>query len=230
MRSRAYVTTENIDRKCEAWLASLRRRAKPRHRLRLDPGRCALLVIDLVNYFARPGDRAYLPATAAIVPRVADLVGAWHRLGGTVAFTRHCHEGEHDLGMLGRFFDDRIRCGMPEADLVDSLRPAESDIVLRKTTYDAFRDTELEEHIRRRGCTQVLVTGVLTQMCCETTVRAAFVRGFETFVAADATATTGERLHVASLATMASCVAVVLSTREILEICGPSDRKWGRSS
>ncbi len=220
MRSRAYVTSQNIERKGEAWLASLRRRVRPRPNLRLNPSRCALLVIDLVHYFASPRGRAYLPATKAILPNVGRLVDAWHRRGGAVVFTRHAHEGPHDLGMLGKFFSDYIHFGEPEAELVDALQPvAESDLVLRKTTYDAFAGTGLETHLRLTGCDQVLVTGVLTQMCCETTARSAFVLGFETFVAADATATTGERHHLASLAGMASCVAVVLGTREILDMC-----------
>jgi len=222
MRSRAYVTFENIDRKSAAWVAAVRRSARQRPHLRPAVSRCALLVIDMVNYFARPGERAFLPASEAVLPNILRLVSLWRERGGTVVLTRHCHEGRHDLGMLGRFFSDHIRCGYPEADLVDALRPGtgSAEIVLRKTTYDAFHSTGLCELLRQRGCDQVLVAGVLTQMCCETTARSAFVRGFETFVAADATATTAERLHLASLRSMASCVAVVFGTREILDLCG----------
>ena len=88
--------------------------------------------------------------------------------------------------------------------------------MLGKETYDAFIGTELESLLGERGLDQVLVTGVLTHMCCETTARSAFCRGFEVYVAADATATSSEERHLGSLLSMADAVAVITSTEEVL--------------
>lgn len=218
-RAKAYVTLQTIDEKTAVWLRRISRVTRSRPHLTPDPARCALLVIDMLNYFARPGDRGYLPAAEAILPRISELAAGWREAGGLVVFTRHCHEGKHDLGMLGRFWTDHIRCGFPEADIVEELAPCEQDLVVRKTTYDAFYGTRLEMELGKRKLDQVLVTGVLTQLCCETTARSAFVRGFEVYVAADGTASSREDLHTGALCSLASGVAVVMSCREVLELC-----------
>lgn len=222
MRSVNYATPETLDAKTHEWLQLVRSSVHERPGLKVVPERCALLVIDMLHYFAAPDGRAYLPASASIVPRVRSLVDAWRQAGGTLVFTRHCHDGTHDLGMLGKFFLDYIRNGELESTLIPALEPLATETVLRKTTYDAFFGTALQETLERRHITQVLVTGVLTHMCCETTARSAFVRGFEVFVPADATATSQERLHVGSLLGMADSVAVITSTQEVLERCLPT--------
>lgn len=216
MRSEPYLTRENIDRITATWLAGIAATSRPRPWLRIDPPRCAILVMDMQRHFASPGGRAYLPATEAVIPRLATLLGYWRGLGAPVAFTRHCHAGPGDLGMLGRFFTDHIRCGEEDSLIVPELSPAPGEPVFVKTTYDAFHGTGLEEHLRRVGAGQVLVTGVLAQLCCETTARAAFVRGFEVYVAADAVATGSEELHLGSLKGLASGVAVVTDAASIL--------------
>jgi bifunctional isochorismate lyase / aryl carrier protein len=219
-RSEAYVTRETIDRRAVKWLADVRRKVAPRPRLKLEPARCALLVIDMQRYFADPRGRCFLPAAAAVIPRVAALVEAWRGLGAPVVFTRHCHAGAHDLGMLGRFFCDHIRLGEPDAEIIDDLRPLRGERVLRKTTYDAFRGTRLASILRSAGASQVLVTGVLTHMCCETTARAAFCLGFEVYLAVDATASSSEELHTGAILGLCDGVAVPMGTEEILGLCG----------
>jgi nicotinamidase-related amidase len=219
MRSAGYVTESNLDRHTEAWLEEIRDQVPPRPQLVLDPDRSALLVIDMNCYFASAKGRCFLPAAAAITPRIATLLAAWRARGGTVVFTRHGHEPGSDLGTMGKFWDDHIRADEPDAEIIAELKPGQRDLVIPKTTYDAFVGTSLEERLRERLCDQVLVTGVLTHMCCETTARAAFCRGFEVYVAADGTATSSEQLHLSSLLAMADSVAVVLSAAEVLERC-----------
>jgi bifunctional isochorismate lyase / aryl carrier protein len=219
MRTHEYAEPGNLEARTAAWLSAVRAATPPRPHLRIDPSRCALLVIDMLRYFADARGRCYLPATAAAIGRIALLRDAWHRMDALVVFTQHAHEGEHDLGMLGRFFSDHIRAGEPEAQIIDALTPRDGEPVVRKTTYDAFLDTPLASILEARHAEQVLVTGVLTHMCCETTARSAFCRGYEVFVAADATATSSEERHVNSLVSMADCVAVVMSAQEILDQC-----------
>jgi nicotinamidase-related amidase len=219
VRTSDYGSGTRLDEKTGEWLDEVRRSVAPRPHLRLRPGRCALLVIDMVRYFTDPGGRCFLPAGAAVAPRIASLLEAWRANGWTVVFTRHGHEGAEDLGMLGRFFSDYIRAGEPDSEIIDPLAPARGETVLRKTTYDAFLGTRLEEILRERGAEQVLVTGVLTHMCVETTSRSAFCRGFEVYVPADGTASSTEERHLQSLKAMADALAVVTSTTEVLEEC-----------
>lgn len=215
MYTEPFVTPDNIDDKLSVWLARIERYTHPRPHLVLKPEKCALLIVDMLHYFADPGGRVYLPSTAAIIPRIALLLENWRMIGGTVVYTRHCHGDSEDLGMLGRFFSDYIRCGKKESEIISELSPLPGEKIFRKNTYDAFYNTDLDEFLANRSSEQVLVTGVLTQMCCETTARSAFVRGYEVYIPADALTTSSEELHIGSLMNLASGFAVITDTSSI---------------
>ena len=215
MYTEPFVTPDNIDDKLSEWLARIEMCTHPRPHLILKPEKCALLVVDMLHYFAHPEGRVYLPSTRAIIPRIVMLLKHWRMLGGTVVFTRHCHMDNDDLGMLGRFFSDYIRCGKKESDIISELSPIPGEKILQKNTYDAFYNTDLDEFLRSRSVEQVLVTGVLTQMCCETTARSAFVRGYEVYIPVDALTTSSEELHIGSLMNLASGFAVITDTSSI---------------
>jgi bifunctional isochorismate lyase/aryl carrier protein len=225
MRSFAMRVTDyagaSLDKKSAQWLRDIRAQTAPRPHLALDPRRAALLVIDMLVYFASPNGRCFVSASAPIVSRIGALVDAFRALERPIVFTRHCHRGEEDLGMLGRFFNDYIKRGEPESEIIDALRPNQGDIVVEKTTYDAFIGTMLEHILNETASEQVVITGVLTHMCCETTARSAFCRGFEVFLPVDATASSQERLHVGSLMSIADAVGIVMSVEEVLKRCSP---------
>jgi bifunctional isochorismate lyase/aryl carrier protein len=219
MRTASYVSDLDIDQKTATWLKEIRAGVAPRPNLVLRPENAALLVVDMVAYFADPSGRAYLPATAAILPKIQAILTAWRARSGTVIFTRHGHEGAYDLGMLGKFFSDHIALGEPESEIVSGLAPVAGETVIPKKTYDAFWNTPLQSILEERGVSQLLITGVLTHMCCETTARSAFCRGFEVYIPADATAANSEAHHLGSLSGLADSVAVVLGTAEVLARC-----------
>ncbi len=215
MYTEPFVTLDNIDDKLSEWLVRVEKYTHPKPYLILKPEKCALVVVDMLHYFADPGGRVYLPSTGVIIPRIAMLLKHWRSIGGTVVYTRHCHNSSEDLGMLGRFFSDFIRCGKQESEIIPELSPLPGEKVFQKNTYDAFHNTDLDEFLRSRYVEQVLITGVLTQMCCETTARSAFVRGYEVYIPADAVTTSSEELHIGSLQNLASGFAVITGTSSI---------------
>ena len=215
MRTENYIPQGTLEQKAGQWISELRAAVPARPHLVLEPERCALLVVDMNRYLASPRGGAFLPAASAIIPNIRRLIEVWREHRWPLAFTRHGHK-EGDGGMLGRFFSDYIRETWPQAEIVDSLSPVPGEWVFPKSTYDAFLGTGLQEYLRYRKATQVLVTGVLTHMCCETTARSAFCRGFEVWVPVDATASSTEAFHVAALRGMASCVASPMITSEVL--------------
>jgi len=219
MRTEDYANAAELTDLARGWLEEIRSSVVPRPGLRLDSDRAALLVIDMNRYFADPSGRSYLPAAGAIVPRVAALVARWRLLKRPVIYTRHGHEGEHDLGMLGRFYGDHIRADEPDAEIVAALEPLPREPVIHKTTYDAFYGTRLQGLLEELDVEQLLVTGVLTHMCCETSARAAFCRGFEVYVPVDGVASTTRDRHLGSLKNLADAVAVVMSVEEVLDLC-----------
>jgi isochorismate hydrolase len=87
--------------------------------------------------------------------------------------------------------------------------------VMRKTQYDAFYGTDLERRLKAAGAKSIVVCGVMTDLCCETTARSAFVRGFDILFCADGTATTSEQLHVSALRTLAHGFAEITTCGEL---------------
>jgi isochorismate hydrolase len=117
---------------------------------------------------------------------------------------------------MGRWWADRIRDEDPMSRIVSSLKPKDSEIVLRKTKYNAFSGTDLEARLRRQGVKQLLITGVMTHLCCETTARDAFTRDFDVFVVIDGMTSSSEDLHVSSLKTLVDGFAIPVTTDEVL--------------
>ncbi len=221
MYTEPFLTLLNIDDKTAEWLSRISRLTHPRPHLVLEPDKCVMIVVDMLHYFADPAGRVFLPSTEAIVPRIGMLLEAWRNFAGTVVYTRHCHSGSDDTGMLGRFFSDYIRCGEKESEIIPRLSPLPDEKVFLKNTYDAFYDTGLDEYLRNKSIEQVLITGVLTQLCCETTARSAFVRGYEVYIPADALSTSSEELHIGSLMNLASGFASITDSAAVCKRMKP---------
>lgn len=218
-RSNEYISIDTLPARTSLWLKEIRGATRSRKNLAINPHKCALLVIDMLNYFAHPEGDAFLPASTAIIPQLIKLISLFRELKAPVFFIRHSHDGDKDLGMLGKFYNDYIKAGTPDAEIISELAPTQNERIIRKKTYDAFYNTDLELLLKNSDISQVLISGVLTHLCCETTARSAFVRGFEVYFSADATASSDERLHFNSLLSLADGVAVVLGTEEILKLC-----------
>ncbi|KAJ4964581.1 hypothetical protein NE237_016430 [Protea cynaroides] len=173
-----------------------------------DPKISVLLVIDMQNYFAS--------MAKPILPTINTTIDLCQNLSIPIIFTRHNHKSPSDYGMLGEFWNnDLIIDGTPEAELMPELNRKSGDKVLEKNTYSAFRGTGLEEYLVERGIKEVIITGVMTNLCCETTAREAFVRGFRVFFSTDATATSERELHVATIKNMAYGFAYLVDCERI---------------
>ena len=170
----------------------------------------ALIVVDMQNGFCMSGGFMnkigldYSTSADAVAP-IARLVAAARAAGVPIVFTRYSlNEDYSDAGLLLELFpairDARgIVRGSWDADIVDRLRPREGEIVLDKTRYSAFYGTNLEERLRELGVDTVIVCGVTTNICVESTVRDAFFRDIRTIVPSDGTAAVTPELHEGAL-------------------------------
>ena len=170
----------------------------------LVPEKCALLIIDMQRDFLEPGgfgemlgnDVSQLRRT--IEPNRA-LLAAFRNAGLTVMHTREGHRPDlsdlppakkvrghgattiGDLGPMGRIL---IR-GEPGQDIISELYPLPGEPIIDKPGKGAFFATDLHAILQNRGITQLVVTGVTTEVCVNTTVREANDRGFECLVPDD---------------------------------------------
>jgi len=171
-------------------------------------GKCALLVVDMQNYF--------LPVASPIVDRVLSIVTACRLRNVRILFTRHGHRDiEKDGGLLLQWWGDCILHGTRDWEIMDVLTPSQTDSVIDKNRYSAFFGTGLDEMLRAEGIEELIITGVMTNCCCETTARDAFMRDYRVFFVSDATAAADEELHLATLKNMAFAFAHVLDTESL---------------
>ncbi|GKV11049.1 hypothetical protein SLE2022_142370 [Rubroshorea leprosula] len=174
-----------------------------------DPKTSALLVIDMQNYFSS--------MAKPIMNNTLLIVDLCRRASIPIFFTRHCHKSPTDYGMLEEWWNgDLILDGSPDSELIPEIgQLAAADEVVEKNTYNAFMNTDLQERLAEKGVKEVIVTGVMTNLCCETTARDAFMRGFRVFFSTDATATDNAELHEATLKNMAYGFAYLVDYEQI---------------
>ena len=101
------------------------------------------------------------------------------------------------------------------SQIVDNLDTS-NHLTIEKHQYDAFFETNLDTILRDSGVEQVVITGVMTHLCCETTARSAFMRGYEVFFPVDGTATYTETHHHASLLNLAHGFVLPLLVADIV--------------
>ena len=139
----------------------------------------ALIVIDVQESFrVRPNWRAVNHPD--IADRVDRLVQAARSRGDLVVWVLHTEPG------TGNAFDPAIG----HVRLIEGLEPREDEPVLRKTAHNAFTTTNLQQLLTQQGIREVVISGIRTEQCCETTARVASDLGYDVVFVSDATATT----------------------------------------
>lgn len=181
-------------------------------------GATALLVVDMQDYFIDPRSHAYIPGAGDLIPGISSLARAFVERDLPVIFTRHLNTDD-DSAALGLWWNDLIRADSPMSEITSGLDTS-LGVVMEKSQYDAFHDTDLEARLTQAGVTRAVITGVATHLCCETTARAAFVRGFEVTIPVDGTATYDSRHHLASLINLAHGFASMVTVEGLLEAMG----------
>jgi len=216
-----YFTPDNIGGKASEMLSEVKA-LRERHKQTLRPEHSALLILDMQRYFLEESSHAFIPAARAIIPGIVRLIDSCSQKGLPIIFTRHLNT-DADAGMMSAWWRELIR----EDNTLNKIAPeldTSNGVVLEKSQYDAFHETSLEEMLRERRVSQVIVCGVMTHLCCETTARAAFVRGLEVFFAIDGTATYSEAFHRATLLNLAHGFAVPVLIEEIVDACNRSSQ------
>ncbi len=170
----------------------------------LAPGKTALIVIDMQRDFLLPGGFGEslgndVGQLLKVVPPLAALIAAARATGVPVIHTREghapdlsdCPAAKLNRGAPSRRIGDRGKYGRILIrgeyghDIVDELRPVDGEVVIDKPGKGAFYATELQDVLTAAGVTQLLVTGVTTEVCVHTTTREANDRGYECLVVSD---------------------------------------------
>ena len=195
-----YFERDHIRAQSRSLLEEIRRRVGI-HSREFRPSRAALLVLDMQCFFLEPNSHAFVPSAPAILSNIRDLQNRFMNHQRPVIQTRHLNSDEN-AGMMKHWWKDLIG---PEDSLSQITGELQNPLIkeIKKVRYDAFYKTGLQPFLQNRGIDQLVITGVLTHLCVESTARSAFVRDFEVFLAVDGTATYNRGFHLASMLNLA---------------------------
>lgn len=194
-----------------------------------DPARTAHLVIDLQVGFMAPGAIVEVPVAREIVPQVNRLAAAVRSAGALNVFVRFTFEPTEPLywGSLYERMTPEARAALTSAftagaeqhALWPELEVQPQDWTVNKTRFSAFipGTCTLHDSLKARGIDTLIVTGTVTNCCCESTVRDAMQLGYKVLFVQDGNATFDDAAHNATLANMVGLFfADVVSTDEAI--------------
>ena len=216
MKKETYFSSATIEAKAREILASVESLHCGHMHNQFQLDRAALFVLDMQSYFLNESSHAFVPSAVAILPNIQSQVGTFAEHGRPIIFTRHTNTPAN-AGLLAGWWRDLLTPDSPGSQIISGLDTKNSSVI-EKHQYDAFYQTNLEEVLYTKNVDQVLVTGVMTHLCCETTARSAFARGFSVFFSIDGTATYTEGFHRATLLNLAHGFAVPVLTEEVLAV------------
>jgi len=210
-----YVTSKSLSEKAELWLRNIA--PFNQHEMRLKAGTSALLVVDMQEFFLDPDSPTFACGGPAILSTVKEMIDAFRASRRPVIFTKHVHHpGNLDSGIMGWWWKGMCVEGSPESEIHRDIAPLAGEKVVSKHRYSAFYGTDLEIVLRCLGIEDLVVSGIMTNLCCESTARDAYFRDFRVFIPADGTASINEEMHLASLLNLAFGFAYVAGARSII--------------
>ena len=203
----------------------------------LDLARTAHVVVDMQNGFLEPGAPVEVPAAREIVDNVNAISRAVRHGGGAVVFLqmalgkaemeswstwfRYFHTPQSTAG-----FEDAFGHGRHYWELWPQMQTAQGDLFIDKSRFGAFVPgaSTLHETLQARGIDTLIISGTLSNCCCESTARDAMQMNYKLIFVSDANAALTDAAHNATLDNMVMTFADVRSTAETLEVVARSAR------
>jgi len=196
----------------------------------LRPRKTALLVVDMQTAFVAEGAPSEIPISREIVPNINELASVIRETGGLVVWVVSTY-GPDEKDRWPTFFDhmmspeagnrfrNALSDGAPGHEIYAGLDYKSGEPVVSKNRFGAFIGSqgELETLLRKNDIDTVLVTGTVTNICCETTAREAAMLSFKTVMVSDGNAGRTDEEHNATLATFLQAMGDVLTTERIVK-------------
>ena len=180
----------------------------------IDINNVALLVIDMQRHFCDKKSSFFVPGSDTLGTRLKALVDVFSENRRPIIFTRHI-DSDEDGNLMLRWWSEKIKAEDPMSEIIEVLDPIRGTTVI-KHQYDGFLNTDLEVILNKTAVRQVVVCGVLTNLCCETTARSAFMRGFEVYFLKDGTATFSKEMHAAALLNLSYGFAILTTIDDVI--------------
>lgn len=191
----------------------------------LDPATAAILVVDMQNDYCSPqgnvAERGHdVSMITRMLPNLQRFLDEARKLRAKIIFIQCIHEAETDsaawLARHGGTALPHCRRGTWGAEFY-GVAPVEGEPIVVKHRYSAFVGTRLESVLRTLGIRTLVMTGVGTNVCVESTARDGYMRDYNIVFVSDCTATSTQAAHDATLANMRQFFGVVATADEVVD-------------
>lgn len=194
---------------------------------RCDPRYAALIVVDVQNDFVSPEGSAGkrgddVGAAIAMIPNLTRLIDQARKVGLTIVYIRTTHSEWTDTASWIYRTSQKsglstCREGTWGAEFYDGIAPLPSERVVIKHRYSAFINTDLNTVLKARGIQSILVCGVATNVCVETTARDGYMYDYYVTMIDDCSAAYDAKLHMGTLENIRRHFGLVASSHQIIE-------------
>ena len=194
---------------------------------RCDPRYAALIVVDVQNDFVSPEGSAGkrgddVGAAMAMIPNLTGLIDQARKVGLTVLYIRTTHSDWTDTpSWIYRTSQksglNTCREGTWGAEFYEGIAPLASERIVIKHRYSAFINTDLNTVLKARGIQSILVCGVATNVCVETTARDGYMYDYYVTMIDDCSAAYDAKLHMGTLENIRRHFGLVASSHQIIE-------------
>ena len=182
----------------------------------IDPKITAVLLIDMLNDFLVAGGKMVLPGGDHIVPHQKSLIDTARQAGIPIVYVNDSHRPglKRDREFLKR--GEHCIEGSWGAQVIDSLKPQSSDLIITKRRFSGFFETDLDLTLKDMGIETLIVMGVVTNICVRSTIHDAFFRGYQVIVPQDCVEATGPREQASSLYDIETHFGEVTESKQII--------------
>jgi bifunctional isochorismate lyase / aryl carrier protein len=184
-------------------------------RFNICPSDSALLIMDMQDYFISKKSHAYIPEAENIISNINSLINLFRKNNSLIIFTQHYNNETKIDSMQINWWRSILKLDDPFALICEKLN-YDNDFVVKKENYNAFKDTELQIILTKKKIKQIVITGVMTHLCCDTTARDAFMNNFVVYFIVDSTATYNLQMHFSSITNLSHGFVIPYTTSEYM--------------
>jgi len=183
-------------------------------KISVDPRKTAVMVIDMQNDFIEEKGKLYVPRSEKLIKPIKSILDKAREAGATIIYTQDWHHGDDpEFEVWG----EHALADSWGAEIVEELKPKEGEFVVRKPSYDAFYGTPLEHILRYRGLENLILTGVLANICVLHTAGSAAMRGYRLIIPVDCILALNEFDYALSLRQMSFIYKAKLTRSDMMK-------------
>ncbi|MBO6504582.1 MAG: cysteine hydrolase [Kordiimonadaceae bacterium] len=196
----------------------------------MTPKKTALLVLDPQNDLTDPTGKLGMATKPSldkydVIANINTLTDSYRQAGCFIVFSPisfsegYAEAGENPYGVMSAIVETQSMVrGTWGSEISDLFNRDDSDYVMERNAIIAFERTDLEDVLKREGIERIVLVGMLTDICVESTMRTAYVKGYEVFTVKDATAALDLNKQEMSVETNFPLFSKVVSTRQAVDL------------